>query len=249
LVGQGLYGLGYALGGFCGGYVGGYYYNPCCVYGSYDPWYAGSAMYYYPDYNDGNAVAAADPQAEAPAANQPAQNNKKPAAKDVENARVFAEKGETDFKSRDYKSAVYSWKHALIDDPSNGVLTMMLAQGFFATGEYSLAAGATQQAMQLLPKEEWGVVVKNYKELYGNVQDFTDQLRALEKAIKDKPTDPGMRFLAGFQYAYLGYPKEAVEQLEKGLKFAPRDEVAKKLRDEMAAKLPKPLEPPPAEVK
>ncbi len=148
------------------------------------------------------------------------QVNPKPAS-DADNARVFAEKGETDFKARDYKSAVYAWKHAVIDDPNNGVLMMMLAQGFFATGQYNEAAGATQQAMQLLPKDDWGVVVKNYKELYGNVQDFTDQLRALEKAVKDKPNEPALRFLAGFQYAYLGFPKESIDQLDKGLKFAP----------------------------
>ena len=98
--------------------------------------------------------------------------------------------------------------------------------------------------MQLLASEDWGVVVKNYKELYGNVQDFTDQLRALEKAVKDKPNDPALRFLAGFQYAYLGYPKEAIDQLDKGLKIAPRDDLARKLRDEMQAKLPKAVEPP-----
>ncbi len=156
----------------------------------------------------------------------------------------LAEKGETQFRARDYKTAVYDWKHAAIDDPNNGVLMMMLSQAFFATGQYDEAAGAAQHGMQLLPKEEWGVVVKNYKELYGNVQDFTDQLRALEKSVKDKPNDPARRFLAGFQYAYLGFPKEAIDQLDKGLKVAPRDEMAKKLREEMAAKLPKPVEPP-----
>jgi tetratricopeptide (TPR) repeat protein len=245
LIGQGLYSLGYALGGY-GGYYGGGYgygYNPYCTYGSYYPMYAGSTAFYYPGNNYGLAIATTDPNAGALAANQPAQANPKPAT-DAENARVFAEKGETDFKSRDYKSAVYAWKHAIIDDPSNGVLTMMLAQGFFATGQYNEAAGATQQAMQILPKEDWGVVVKNYKELYGNIQDFTDQLRTLEKAVKDKPNDPALRFLAGFQYAYLGYPKESVDQLDKGLKIAPRDEMAKKLRDVMVAKLPKPIEPP-----
>jgi cytochrome c-type biogenesis protein CcmH/NrfG len=243
--------LNYALGGYYGYYSNtGYWYNPCCIYGSYYPAYGSAALY---GYNQGTAaIALADPQNNAVAANQPAQQDNKPDAKDAkdpENARVFAEKGESDFKSRNYKGAVYAWKHALIDDPSNGVLTMMLAQGFFATGQYNEAAGATQQAMQLLPKEEWGVVVKNYKELYSNIQDFTDQLRALEKAIKDKPNDPGMRFLAGFQYAFLGYPKEAVDQLDKGLKVAPRDEMAKKLRDEMAAKLPKPADPPAPGVK
>ena len=239
--GYGYGGYGYGGSGY-GGYGMGYGYDPYCDYGSY-PGYSGLGGYAYP----GNAVA--DPQDDALAANQPPAVNPKPGANDADNAKVFAEKGENDFKARDYKGAVYAWKHAVVDDPMNGVLVMMLAQGFFATGEFDEAAGAAQRAMQILPKEEWGVVVKNYKELYNNVQDFTDQLRALEKAVKEKPTDPALRFLAGFQYAYLGYPKEAVDQLDKGLKLAPRDEIAKKLREEMAAKLPKPIEPPTPAVK
>jgi tetratricopeptide (TPR) repeat protein len=244
LFGYGLLGLGYGYGGYgyggYGGYgYGGYGYNPYCTYGYY-PGYAGG--YYYP----GTAVVAADQQDNAVAANQgPAINPKTPAKdKDADNAKVFAEKGENDFKTRDYKSAAYAWKHAALDDPTNGVLVMMLAQAFFATGQFDEAAGAVQQGMQLLPKEEWGVVVKNYKELYTNIQDFTDQLRALEKAVKEKPNDPALRFLAGFEYAYLGFPKEAVDQLDKGLKAAPRDQMAKKLRDEMTSKLPKPVVPP-----
>lgn len=234
------YGLGYGgYGGYgYGGYYGGYGYDPYCTT-TYGYGYGGLGGYNYP-----TAVVIADPSLDALALNQPEANTTKPAASDADNAKVFAEKGETQFKARDYKGAVYDWKHAAIDDPMNGVLMMMLSQAFFATGQYDEAAGAAQHGMQLLPKTEWGVVVKNYKELYGNIQDYTDQLRALEKAVKDKPNDPALRFLAGFQYAYLGYPKEAMDQLEKGIKFAPRDEMAKKLRDEMAAKLPKPVEPP-----
>jgi Tfp pilus assembly protein PilF len=226
--GYGGYGYGgYGYGGYYGGM--GYAYDPYCYYGN-SIGYPGTAV--------------ANPQDDAlAAANQAPAVNPKPGTKDADNAKVFAEKGETDFKARDYKAAVYAWKHAVVDDPNNGVLVMMLGQGFFATGQFNEAAGAVQQAMQILPKDDWGVVVKNYKELYSNIQDFTDQLRALEKAVKEKPNDPALRFLAGFQYAYLGYPKEAVDQLEKGLKAAPRDEMAKKLRDEMAAKL-KPAEPP-----
>ena len=98
----------------------------------------------------------------------------------------------------------------------------------------------------MLPKAKWGVFVTNAKDLDGNVQDYTDQRRALEKAVKDKPDNPALRFLAGFNYAYLGFPKEAVDQLDKVLKLQPQDEMAKALRGEMQAKLPKPLAPPPA---
>jgi tetratricopeptide (TPR) repeat protein len=162
----------------------------------------------------------------------------------ADSARAFTEQGEAAFKAGDYKGAVYAWRHAIIDDPQNPVLLMMLAQSMFATGNFEEAAGATQAAMHIIPKDKWGVVVSNYKDLYGNVQDYTDQLRALEKAVKDKPDNPALRFLTGFHYAYLGFPKEAVDQLEKVIKIQPQDEMAKALRDEMRAKLPKPIAPP-----
>jgi tetratricopeptide (TPR) repeat protein len=156
----------------------------------------------------------------------------------------FAEKGEAAFKAADYNGAVYAWRHAVVDEPQNPVLVMMLGQGLFATGKFDEAAGAVQSAMQTMPKDKWGVVVTNYRDLYGSAQDYTNQLRALEKAVKDKPEDPAQRFLLGFHYAYLGYPQNAVDQLERGLKVAPQDEMAKQLRDEMRAKLPKPVDAP-----
>ena len=160
-----------------------------------------------------------------------------PTDEDRASSLVFAERGETDFRNGDYKNAVYSWKHALVDDPENGVLVMMLAQGLFATGDYSQAAGAVQQGLQMLPRDKWGVVVENFRELYGQRQDYTTHLRALEKSIREKPEDPALRFLAGYHYFFLGYPQQALDQLDKGLKKAPRDQVAKKLRDQVDARL------------
>jgi tetratricopeptide (TPR) repeat protein len=149
----------------------------------------------------------------------------------------FADQGEAAFKAGDYQGAVYAWRHALLDNAQNPTLVMMLGQALFATGNFAEAAGATQSAMSMLPKDKWGVVVQNYKDLYGRPQDYTDQLRALETAVKDKPNDPALRFLAGFHYGYLGYPQQAIDQLDKAVQFQPRDEAAKKLRDEMRAKL------------
>ena len=59
-------------------------------------------------------------------------------------------------------------------------------------------------AMKDLPQEKWGSVVTNYTQLYGKTQDYTDQLRALEKARNEKPQDPAARFLLGDHYYYLG---------------------------------------------
>src|SRR5262249_22147206 len=151
----------------------------------------------------------------------------------------FAREGEEAFKARDYKGAVRSWRHALVDDPQNGTLVMMLAQALFGVGQYDEAAGATQQGMFLLPQEQWGVVVSNYTELYEDTQDYVDQLKALEKTVKEKPKDPALRFLVGFHYGYLSYPVEAVRELDELLKLAPQDQLGRKLRDLMDEKAKK----------
>ena len=118
-------------------------------------------------------------------------------------------------------------------------LVLLLGQALFATGKYDEAAGAVQHGLSMLPQDKWGVVVSNYSELYRGNQDYTDQLRALEAARK-KTNSPALQFLLGYQYGFLGYPKEAVRELDKGIGMAPGDVIAKKLRDYFAAKLPSP---------
>ncbi|HEV3005343.1 MAG TPA: tetratricopeptide repeat protein, partial [Pirellulales bacterium] len=197
-------------------------------YGGYGYGYG----YGYPYYNYGmygNAL----PYDVAQATDDAAQPGSK------SDAQVLADQGESDFKKGDYKAAAYAWRHAAVDDPKNGVILMMLSQALFATGKYDEAAGAAQQAMQFLPDDQWGVVITNYRELYGKTGDYTSQLRALEKSVKDHGDDPATRFLLGFHYAYLGYPSHAVKQLDKTLELAPQDDLAKKVRDLMAAKLSK----------
>ena len=227
----GLYGFGYPYYGFGYGYP---YYR----YGYGYPYYGyGYGSYGYNPYAYYGSYATTQPAAPAaPAATTAAGD-----------ARVFAEKGENDFKAGRYQDAVYAWKHASVDDPQNGVLLMMLAQAFFATGQYDQAAGATQAAMQLLPEAQWNVVVKNFRELYGRPADYTTQLRALEKEVKTNGDKPATRFLLAFHYGYLGYPSHAVKQLDKVLKLAPDDQMAKKLHEIMSN--PKPEDQKPGDAK
>jgi len=105
----------------------------------------------------------------------------------------------------------------------------MLSQGLFAVGQYHESAGAVQYAMTLLPPEKWGTVVSRYKEIYGNFQDYTDELKRLEKARDGAVDNPALRFLLGFHFGYLGYPKQAVRELDKAVELAPKDESARKL--------------------
>ena len=73
-----------------------------------------------------------------------------------------------------------------------------------------------------MPEDEWGTAVQNYTQLYGNVGDFSSQLKQLEAAVKEKPDDPARRFLLGFEYGYLNYPQQAVRELGKAVELEGR---------------------------
>jgi hypothetical protein len=60
-------------------------------------------------------------------------------------------------------------------------------------------------------------------------------LRALEAAAA-KNDSPGMNFLLGYEYGYLGYPKQAVDELDKTIAAVPQDQAARFLRNQLAEK-------------
>ncbi|MGH7140020.1 MAG: hypothetical protein ACREHD_30135, partial [Pirellulales bacterium] len=78
-------------------------------------------------------------------------------------------------------------------------------------------------------------VVTNYREIYSG-NDYTTQTRALEASVKAEDS-PAKRFLLGFHYGFLGYPKESVRELDKAVELNPKDKMAAKLREIMAAKI------------
>jgi len=250
------YGASYGYPGWgCLGYQANCAYSPYGYGGYYDPTYgygnyagsndlAMSGLAYSP--NSQMALGAATATDAAPAVapstvpGNPVEFDKTSGATSgLPTAEQFARIGETAFKAQDYKGAVRAWRHGLVDDPENAVLVMMLSQALFATEQYSESAGAVQAAMQVLPQDKWDVVIKNFRDLYGKGEDYTTHLRALEKAARAKPEEPSLRFLLGYHYGFLGYPAEAVKQLEKCVSLAPRDEFAQKLLRQFSDKLPK----------
>lgn len=78
----------------------------------------------------------------------------------------FVEQGENNFKSANYAAAVRSWQHALVDSPDNGGVLLLLGQAYFALGRFDDEFLVTQRALQHLPADKWGEVIKNYSELY-----------------------------------------------------------------------------------
>lgn len=205
-----------------------YYGSGHAYYGGYSPDYTTSTVYYsYQPTTVANEVVVTEPPAvavEQQAVVAEAQVAEKPAVVD------FAEQGEIDFKAADYESAIRNWQHALVDDPGNGALILLLGQAFFASGKYDEAAGATQQALQLIPKDKWNVVIANRRDLYGNEQPYRDQLKALEAAAA-KENSPALHFLLGYHHGFLGERDKAASELAKTLELAPQDEIARQLQE------------------
>ncbi len=249
-----------------------YYYNPACVVYSTPPTYIVEEPGYAaappppralsePVIADdtGPLLAPANPPTPNPATTtrQPTSATTPPAMPEPDpaaqsRAADFARQGEAAFKGRDYKEAVRHWRHALLDDPSSGTLVLMLAQAHFAVGEYAQGAGAVQMGMRMLPKEKWGVVVSNFRDLYSNTQDYVDQVKELEKAVKDKSKDPALRFLVGYHYLYLNYPAEALREFKSLDEEAKNDQAMKELvkvaEEELKKKAGGSDSPPAAEV-
>lgn len=155
----------------------------------------------------------------------------------------FVADGEAAFRAGRYQDALRLWQHAMVDDPDNGAVVLLMAQALFALGQYESAANTTQMGMQMLPETEWGNVVRNYTQLYGNIEDYTNQVRAAEK-VRDARADGGaVRFLLGYHFGYLNYPKQAVRELDAALAIEPRDVGAEKLRDIFAVQAGIPARP------
>lgn len=233
--GFGGWGLWWPYYAFGGGWGVPYYNYGCYPYAGYSSTYAVATPY---AANSPVDAVAAVPDANPAPTLEP----------DAESAAQFADQGEANFKAGRYKEALRDWKHALVDDPRNGGVMLLLSQGLLALGQYDEAAGATQAAMQMLPEDKWGVVVTNFAQLYGNPTDYTNQIRALEKARTAEPENPALRFLLGFHYGFLNYPKNAVKELDKALTIVPKDLGSFKLRQIFAAKWPEAPAPPAAAV-
>ena len=240
-LGAGLWGWPYYLGyrsAWYPYYGSGYGYGSTYGYGGY-PYY-GYSSYASPTYGYAYSANYAPPAtvtaAPAVPADQPAPAN------DID-PTDFAAKGEAAFQAGNYEMAAREFRHALVDDPGNPGVLMLMAQTAFALGQYDEAAGATQMAMRILPQDKWGEVIVNRQQLYGNSGDYNTQLSRLEKARSDRVDDPAVRFLLGFHYFYLGRTQESLVELDQALKIEPKDPFAGELRNLVATKLGVPTVP------
>ena len=230
----GRYGYGY----------GGYGYG--LGYGGYWPWYGfdwwpgyygyfGSYPYgdYYGDYYGGSPYAvsygdnayAQSPEVNTNAPTEPPTNEPPQATNEELSESEYYTEALTAFRDGDYANAVRLASHAAIDQPRNQDVHALLMLGLFALGQYRPAAMEAHAVASLGKLPDWPTVYA----IYGNVNTYTRQLRALEKFSIKNPSAVEGRFLLGVQYAIDGHKAPAQMEFLAALKAIPKDTVAAKL--------------------
>ncbi len=143
------------------------------------------------------------------------------------------------FENGDYQNALRMGAHAEIEAPGNAKVHELLSLALFATGKYAPAASEAHAAMAMGQIADWNALYG----YYNDVNKYTEQLRALEKAARDNPNSAADRFLLGYQYLMIGAHDDAKAELADAVKLTPKDKLAAYYLNELNAN--KPLTPPP----
>lgn len=151
------------------------------------------------------------------------------------------------FKAGSYREALSYFDAAVKGSPGDPVAHELRALTLFAVGDYQAAAAALNSLLSAAPGMDWTTM----SGLYGNADDYTTQLRSLEKAVDANPKDSAAQFVLAYHYLVIGAKDSAIEALKAVVANQPKDVVAKRMLDALqppAAPAPQaeqlPVQPP-----
>jgi tetratricopeptide (TPR) repeat protein len=195
-----------------------YDYSQPVVLANYAPTYATTDPF-------GGAAPAAVPAAEVPAA---VPSNPPPPANDPAQAQF--DQGLAEFKAGNYPQALAQFDSTLKQLPNDPVVHEVRALGEFAVGNYSAAAAGLNSLLATAPGMDWTTMAG----LYGNVDDYSVQLRKLEQHCKTNPTDAPAAFVLAYHYLVAGHQDSAVNALKAVVKNQPKDLTAKRMLESLS---------------
>lgn len=144
------------------------------------------------------------------------------------------------FKEGNYKQALAAINLTLTEIPRDAVANEFRALVLFALGDYKHSAETLYAVLSVGPGWDWTTL----SGLYGNVNDYTKQLRALESYVDSNPNDPAGHFVLGYQYLTCGYKDAAIKQYQQALKLNPKDTVSADMLKMLGATKPPKYTPP-----
>jgi tetratricopeptide (TPR) repeat protein len=129
------------------------------------------------------------------------------------------------FRRADYREAARMAGHAAVEMPRNAEVHQFSSLVLFAVAEYRGSATAAHVALSLGTFWDWPTLSRQYSQPV----NYTPQLRALEKYVRENPTAAYAPFLLGYHYLMLGHRKAAERNLAKAVELSPDDKLAARL--------------------
>jgi tetratricopeptide (TPR) repeat protein len=129
------------------------------------------------------------------------------------------------FAAGNYQQALEFSNQALKTMPKDAVVHEFRSLILFALKNYKEAAAAAYAVLSAGPGWDWTTL----SGLYGNVADYTTQLRALEEFTKSNPKSSEGHFLLAYHYLTTGHADAARKQLLEVDKLTPNDRLVRQL--------------------
>lgn len=178
-------------------------------------------------YDYSQPVAAYEPTAEAqPAvvADAPAASAQLPAGVTQQGMALF-DQARAAFAGGNYQQALDLCNQTLKTMPNDAVVHEFRSLVLFALKKYRESAAAAYAVLSAGPGWDWTTLGS----LYGNVADYTTQLRALEDYVKQSPMSSDGHFLLAYHYLTTGYADAAHRHLLDVDKLTPNDRLVAQL--------------------
>ncbi len=142
----------------------------------------------------------------------------------ADSAQKTFELARDNFKAGDYGRALSLADQALTQVNNDPVMHEFRALSLFALKRFDEAAAVNYAVLTNGPGWDWPTMVG----LYPDVDTYTNQLRALEAASKEKPDAAPLQFLLAYHYMVQGHKPEAGEIFAKVAALQPKDTLSAK---------------------
>lgn len=129
------------------------------------------------------------------------------------------------FHDGHYSEAQELVERALARMPNDPVLHEFRALVLFALGDFQSAAATLNSLLATTSGMDWTTL----SSLYGNVDDYTRQLRRLEAFVRENPDDAAAPFVLAYHYLILGESEAAKRSLMAVVEREPRDVTARRM--------------------
>ena len=141
------------------------------------------------------------------------------------------DQGLASFKAGKYVESLSSFDQALKVLPTDPVVHEVRALNLFALGQYPAAAASLNSLLASAPGMDWTTM----STLYGDVNDYSTQLKKLEQFCESKPNDAASHFLLAYHQLVVGAQAEAIEALKVVVKNESKDSTARRMLDALVA--------------